>query len=674
MFGSMNLYDNVAFPLREHTKKSESEIRSIVMEKMDLVGLIGAEDKLPGEISGGMRKRAGLARALVLDPEIVLFDEPDSGLDPVRTAFLNQLIIDLNAQIDATFLIVTHDVNTARTVPDNIGLLYHRHLAMFGPREMLLSSEEPVVRQFLNAQRVGPIGMSEEKDADELEAEKDEELPPLPPIPLQQEPSNGIPVAASARPGEWCKANGVTPPPGSFEENMSMAHRRLNVATLTASRALAPIGAAGSLFAFGLDVGRNLFRRPFQMREFLQQAWFIASVTIIPTALVAIPFGAVIALQVGGLIKQFGAQSFTGSASVLAVVQQAAPIGTALLIAGAGGSAIAADLGARKIREELDAMMVLGIDPIQRLVVPRVLACMLVAFFLNGMVSFVGVAGGYVFNVDPPGRHARRLPRELHRARPDPRPLIGLVKAIVFGLIAAIVASYKGMNAGGGPKGVGDAVNESVVITFLLLFIVNFVLSAIYLQSSHRRRVSDDMANLPTRSTSEPLNSLDTLGGQLSFYIGVVAAIPRSIKRYPKEILRILAEVTLGSRRAGRHRRHRRRHPRHDVLHRRPGRALRLRRAQPARHRRVRGLRLGLLQHPRDRAAGGRHRARGDGGLRLHRPARRDAHLRGGRRPRGDGDPSMPFLVATRVVGGLIAIIPLYVVGLLRPTSPAAWW
>ncbi|MFD4457096.1 ABC transporter ATP-binding protein [Nocardia sp. NPDC058480] len=172
LFGSMNLYDNTAFPLREHTKKSETEIRRIVMEKLELTGLLGAEGKLPGEISGGMRKRAGLARALVLDPQIILVDEPDSGLDPVRTSYIAQLLLNINAQIDATILIVTHNINLARTVPDNIGMMFRRQLVMFGPREVLLTSDEPVVKQFLNGRMVGPIGMSEEKDEAQMAREQ----------------------------------------------------------------------------------------------------------------------------------------------------------------------------------------------------------------------------------------------------------------------------------------------------------------------------------------------------------------------------------------------------------------------------------------------------------------------------------------------------------------------
>jgi phospholipid/cholesterol/gamma-HCH transport system permease protein len=243
-----------------------------------------------------------------------------------------------------------------------------------------------------------------------------------------------------------------------------------------------PLAASGNLFAFALDTMRALPKRPFQIREFIQQTWFIASVTILPTALVAIPFGAVIALQLGSLTRQLGAQSFTGSASVLAVLREASPIVTALLIAGAGGSAICADLGARKIRDEIDAMEVLGISPIQRLVVPRVLACMLVATLLNGLVSVVGVAGGYFFNVVLQGGTPGAYIASFTALAQLPDVWQGMAKALVFGLVAAIVASYKGMNAGGGPKGVGDAVNESVVVSFMLLFIINFVMSAIYFQ------------------------------------------------------------------------------------------------------------------------------------------------------------------------------------------------
>ncbi len=172
LFGSLNLYDNIAFPLREHTKKTEAEIREIVHGKMAMVGLADQDRKFPGEISGGMRKRAGLARALVLDPQIILCDEPDSGLDPVRTAYLSQLLIDLNAEIDATILIVTHDIQIARTVPDNIGMLFRGNLVMFGPREVLLTSDNPVITQFVNGRRIGPIGMSEEKDEATLAQEK----------------------------------------------------------------------------------------------------------------------------------------------------------------------------------------------------------------------------------------------------------------------------------------------------------------------------------------------------------------------------------------------------------------------------------------------------------------------------------------------------------------------
>ena len=238
----------------------------------------------------------------------------------------------------------------------------------------------------------------------------------------------------------------------------------------------------GRISLLGWDVVRAVPQRPFQWRELIRQSWFFASVTILPTAMVAIPFGAVISLQLGSLTEQIGAQSFTGAAGALAIIQQASPLVTALLVAGAGGSAVCADIGARTIREEIDAMRVLGVPPVQRLIVPRVLAAMFVSILLNGLVSVVGVLGGYFFNVIMQGGTPGAYLASFNALAQLPDLVISEIKAVLYGFIAGVVAAYRGLNPAAGPKGVGDAVNQAVVITFLLLFLVNVVLTGIYLQ------------------------------------------------------------------------------------------------------------------------------------------------------------------------------------------------
>lgn len=238
----------------------------------------------------------------------------------------------------------------------------------------------------------------------------------------------------------------------------------------------------GEFFLFVVSIVRAAFRRPFQRHEFVTQAWFVTTVSVLPTALVAIPFGAVIALQVGSISSQLGAASFTGSSAVVAIVREGAPLSAALMLAGAAGSAIAADLGARTIREEIDALRVLGIDPIQRLVVPRVYAGMLVGVLLTGFVMGVGIAGGYVFNValqdGTPGVYVDSF-QNLARM---PDLYTSLFKGAVFGGLAATVGCFKGLRAGGGPRGVGQAVNEAVVITFIALFVVNYIITTLYFE------------------------------------------------------------------------------------------------------------------------------------------------------------------------------------------------
>jgi phospholipid/cholesterol/gamma-HCH transport system ATP-binding protein len=159
LFGSMNVYDNTAFPLRQHTDKGEDEIREIVSRRLGEVGLAAASEKMPNELSGGMRKRAGFARALVLDPDIVLFDEPDSGLDPVRTALLCELIMEVHEENGGAYCVITHDIMSARRVADYIAILWKGRIVESGPASELFNSDNQFVRQFLSGEAQGPLGM-----------------------------------------------------------------------------------------------------------------------------------------------------------------------------------------------------------------------------------------------------------------------------------------------------------------------------------------------------------------------------------------------------------------------------------------------------------------------------------------------------------------------------------
>src|SRR5436309_5465978 len=228
-----------------------------------------------------------------------------------------------------------------------------------------------------------------------------------------------------------------------------------------------------------MDTFACMFRRPFAWREYLLQTWFVARVSLVPTLLLSIPFTVLTVFTFNVLLVEFGAADFSGAGASLGTVNQTGPIVTVLVVAGAGATSMCADLGARTIREELDALRVMGINPIQSLVVPRVLAATTVALLLSSLVILVGLAGGFFFSVYvqhvTPGAFAAGLTQLT-----GPIDLaIALIKATLFGLAAGLISCFKGVTVGGGPAGVGNAVNETVVYSFVALFAINIVATSV---------------------------------------------------------------------------------------------------------------------------------------------------------------------------------------------------
>jgi len=249
-------------------------------------------------------------------------------------------------------------------------------------------------------------------------------------------------------------------------------------------RARQGVETAGKLVVLALETIRflvtDIIGRRFSWEEFILQCSFMTRVALLPTILVSIPFGVIISVQIGAVAAQIGATSFTGAVNGAGVLQQGAPLVTSLLVAGAVGSAITSDLGARTVREEIDALKVMGISPVQRLVAPRLLAALLVSFLLTTIVAMTAMVTAYIMNVGG-GTVSSGAYIGSFVSFSNPTDLVVAEgKALIFGFLATIVCCHKGLTAKGGPKGVADAVNQAVVLSVILLAVANVLITQAY--------------------------------------------------------------------------------------------------------------------------------------------------------------------------------------------------
>lgn len=225
----------------------------------------------------------------------------------------------------------------------------------------------------------------------------------------------------------------------------------------------------------------DMMTRRFKFAEFVHQAAFMAGTAFVPTLFVTIPIGVTLSIQFSLLAGQVGATSLAGAATGLAVIRQGAPLVAAILLAAAVGSAVCADLGSRTMREEIDAMAVMGVSPIQRLVVPRFIGVVFVGVALTGLTCFVGFVAGYLFNVYLQGGTPGSFVATFSSFATIGDLILALTKAVIFGAIVAVVSCHKGLETRGGPAGVANSVNAAVVEATLLLMIVNVVMTQLYI-------------------------------------------------------------------------------------------------------------------------------------------------------------------------------------------------
>lgn len=433
LIDSMTVAQNVGLPLREHTRLSDSEIHEEVQRRLRAVGLDGKGDLYPGELSGGMNRRAAMARAIVMDPEILLVDEPFSGLDPINVRRIESLLVDLNRHLGLTIILTSHHLASSLRMADRLVFMVDGK-ALSGPPTDLLESADPRVVEFLRA------------ETDEYHDPRESEADEMPPEDQAVVPADVVPPI-----------------------------QRLGLRTLEM------VEHFGRIARFAPGVALALSQPPWRLRRIVDGV-FDSGVKSLPVIVLS---GAVVGLTLSLLgyttLVRFGAEEALGSLVGLAMIRELGPVLTALLTAGRAGSAVAAEIATMVTTEQMDGLRMMSVDPVDIIVSPKALALALVMPLLSGLFIACAIFGGYTIAVGllgvDPGSFMSSM-QDAVEFRED--VLQSLVKSVVFGGLVGLVATYRGFISERTAAGVSASTTDTVVVASVVILVFDFFISGFW--------------------------------------------------------------------------------------------------------------------------------------------------------------------------------------------------
>jgi phospholipid/cholesterol/gamma-HCH transport system permease protein len=431
----------------EHTRLAPEQVRDIALMKLQAVGLRGAQALMPSEISGGMARRVALARAMALDPELMMYDEPFAGLDPISMGTAARLIRQLNDALGLTSLIVSHDLEETFGIADQVIVLANGRVAAQGTPEEVRNSTDPLVHQFVHAEFDGPVRFHY----------------PAPAIGQDlglAEPSVKAPPATS-----WGKA---------LQEKALDGLARLGAAT---RGQLVDWGYGAKLFANLAALPHRAFKRWGLLRD---QIHFLGNYSLSIIGISGLFVGFVLALQGYYTLQRYGSSEALGLLVALSLVRELGPVVTALLFAGRAGTALTAEIGLMKRDEVLAYMEMSAINPVQRVLLPRFWAGVITMPLLAAVFSAVGIVGAWLVGVVMIGIDPGSFWSNMQNGVDLSRDLgNGVIKSLIFGLAVSFVALLQGYEAQPTPEGVSQATTRTVVVASLAVLGLDFVLTAL---------------------------------------------------------------------------------------------------------------------------------------------------------------------------------------------------